>query len=135
METHSEVVAGRLASRNDRMCWGRLISHIHDNPVETEVHLIAWISSLCVNVQKFARYICAPTQRTLCVTSRITLKLQAAISTALVNYSKKKILLKYTKIVRFENYFNNYTTKFKMLFKLEFYKYLLLRGLGNPCNI
>jgi len=85
-ETHSEVVAGKLASRNNRMCWGRLISHIQDNPVETEVHLIARISSLCVNVQKFAWYICARTQQTLCVTSSITLKSQAGSSTVLVNY-------------------------------------------------
>ena len=79
------------------MCWVRLISHIHDNPVETEVHLIARISSLCVNVKKFARYICGRTQRTLCVTSSITMKSQAGGSTALVNYS---IIfpLKFTKI-------------------------------------
>jgi len=76
-----------LASKNDRMCWGRLISHIHDNPVEIEVHLIARISSLCVNVQKFARYICALTQRTLSDTYSITMKSQAGGSTALVNYS------------------------------------------------
>jgi len=69
------------------MCRGRLISHIHYNPVEKEVHLIARISSLCVNVQKFARYICARTQRTLCVTSSITMNSQPGGSTALVNYS------------------------------------------------
>ena len=69
------------------MCWGRLISHIHDNPVETEVHMIARISSLCVNIKKFARYISAQTQRTLCVTTSITVKSQAGGSTALVNYS------------------------------------------------
>jgi len=69
------------------MCWGRLISHIHDNPVETELHLIARMSSLCVYVQKFARYICAQKQRTFCVTSSITRKSQAIGSTALVNYS------------------------------------------------
>jgi len=51
-ETQSEVVAGKWASRNDRNCWGGLVSHIHDNPVETEMHLIARTSSLCVNVQK-----------------------------------------------------------------------------------
>jgi len=86
-ETQSEVVAGTLASRNDRMCWDRLISRIHDNPVEIEVHLIARISSQCVNVQKFARYICARKQRTVCVTSSITIKSQARGSTAFVYYS------------------------------------------------
>jgi len=40
---------------------GRLINHIHENPVETEEHLIAIISSMCVNIQKYARYICAVT--------------------------------------------------------------------------
>ena len=69
------------------MCWGRLIRHIHVKPVETEVHVIARISSLCVNVQKFARYICARTQRTVCVTSSITIMSQAGGSTALVNCS------------------------------------------------
>ena len=61
--------------------------HIYETPVETVVDLIARILSVCVNIQKYARYICARTQRTLCVTSRITMKSQAASSTALVNYS------------------------------------------------
>jgi len=131
-ETHSDVVAGKWASKNDRIRWGRLISHIHENAVETEVHLIATISSMCVNIQKYPRYICAIMQWSLCVIFRITMKSQAASSTAFVNYSKKKILLKYTTIVRFEKCVKNDTTKFKMIFKLEFFKYLMLRGLGNP---
>jgi len=65
----------------------RLVNHIYENPVETEVGLIARIMSVCVNIQKYARYICARTQWTLCITSRITMKSQAASSTALVNYS------------------------------------------------
>jgi len=69
------------------MYWGRLISHIHDNAVEIEVHLLPRISSLCVNIKKFARYICVRTQRTLCVTSSITMKSQTGGSTALANYS------------------------------------------------
>jgi len=47
------------------------------------------------------------------------MKLQAASSTAIVNYLKI-ILLKYTKMERIEKYIKNDTTKFKMLFKLEF---------------
>jgi hypothetical protein len=44
-------------------------------------------------------YICARTQRTLCVTSRITMESQEASSTALVNYSKI-LPLKYATIER-----------------------------------
>jgi hypothetical protein len=88
-ETHSEVGAVKWASKNDRISWGRLISHIHENPVETEAHLIARISSMCVNIQKYPTYICAIMQWSLCVNSRITVKSQAASLTALVNYSKK----------------------------------------------
>jgi len=63
------------------------MNHIYENPVETQVYLKARILSLCVNIKKYARYICSRTQRTLCATSRITMKSQAASSTALVNYS------------------------------------------------
>jgi len=60
------------------------MSHIYDNPVETEVGLIARV---CANIQQYARHICDRKQRTLGVTCRITMKSQAASSTALVNYS------------------------------------------------
>jgi hypothetical protein len=63
------------------------MSHIYENPVETEVDLIARISLVCVNIQKQARYICACTQRSLCFTSTITMKSQTASATILVNYS------------------------------------------------
>ena len=47
-KTHSEFVAGKLASKSDRIRWCRLINNIHENRVETEVHLIARIPSLWV---------------------------------------------------------------------------------------
>ena len=50
------------------------------------------------------------------------MKSQAAISTALMNYSKI-ILLKYTTIDRDEKYVNNEPTKFKTLFSLETSEY------------
>jgi hypothetical protein len=56
---------------------------------------MARILSVCVNMQIYARYICARSQRTFCVTSRITVMTQADSSTALANYSKI-LLLKYT---------------------------------------
>ena len=80
---HSKFVAGKLASKSDRIRWSGLINHIHENRVETEVHLIARISSLCVNVQKYATYICAIMQWSLGITSRIATKSQADSSTAL----------------------------------------------------
>jgi len=83
----SDIARGKGASKFDRMIWGRLMNNIYWNPVETEVDLIAGILSVCVNTQKYARYICARTQRILCVTPRITMQSQAASSTAIVNYS------------------------------------------------
>jgi len=65
----------------------RLMNHIYEYPVEREVGLIARVLSVCVKTKKYAKYIGARTQRSLCVTSRITMKWQAASSTALVNYS------------------------------------------------
>jgi len=76
------------------------MSHIYGNHVETEVDLLARILSVCVNIQKFARYTCIRTQRTLCVTWQITMKSQAACSTAIANYLKI-LPLKYTLIERF----------------------------------
>jgi len=35
-ETRSEIVRGEVASKIDRMKWGRLISHIYENPMKTE---------------------------------------------------------------------------------------------------
>jgi len=111
----------------DRIRRGRLIGHSYENPVEIEVDLIAGILSVCVNIKKYAMHIYARTQRTLCVTCSITMKSQAASSTALVNYSKI-ILLKYTTIGRLEKYFTYNTTKFKC------FSVLILSSMGNPCN-
>jgi len=88
--------------------------HIYETPVETVVDLIARILSVCVNIQKYARYICARTQRTLCVTSRITMKSQAASSTALVNYS---IIFPQ----KFTNLFLNYLNKDKTNFSAWYF--------------
>jgi len=63
------------------------MSHIYENPLEREVDLIAIISSVCVNIQNQTRCICAPTHWTFSVTSTITMKLQTASTTAVVNYS------------------------------------------------
>ena len=76
------------------------------------MYQIARISSVCVNIPKYAMYICAPKQRTLCVASSITLKSQAASSTALVNYTKI-LPLKYT-TNRLQKYIYNGTKKYKM---------------------
>jgi len=67
----------------DRIFMGRLMNKINRNSRETLVDLIATILSACANIKKYARYICALTQRALCVTSSITMKSQAASSTAL----------------------------------------------------
>jgi len=88
------------------MLWDRLLSRIYENPVETEVVLLARILLVCVNIQTHARYICIRTQRTLCVTCSITLKSQAACSTATANYSKI-LPLKYTTIERFDKCIEN----------------------------
>jgi hypothetical protein len=46
------------------MIWGRLKTHIYENPLETEVDVIARISSVYVSIKKYAIYLCALTQRT-----------------------------------------------------------------------
>jgi hypothetical protein len=120
-ETHSEVVSGKWASKIDRIVWVRLVSHIYENPVETEVDLIARISPVFVNFEKYVRYICTHSHRSLCVTSTMTMISQLARSTAVVNYSKI-IQLKYTAVI-FAECVKNDSTKFKILFKLEFFKY------------
>jgi len=104
------------------------MSHIYENPVETVVDLIGRILSVCGDIQKYARYICARTQRTLCVTSGVTVKSQAASLTALVNYS---IIfpLKFTTINVFLKYINKDKTNFRMLFSLVFFNCLVLRDL------
>jgi len=109
------------------------MSHIYENPVETEVDPLARIMSVCVNTQKYARYICIRAQRTLCVTCRITMKSEATSSTAIANYSKI-LPLKYTTIERFDKYIKN-DKKIKIFFRLVLFKYLMLRGLGNPCKM
>jgi len=63
------------------------MNHIYENPVDTEVDLVATILSVCVNIKKYTRYIWARTQRTWFVTSSITMKSQAGGSKDLVNYS------------------------------------------------
>jgi len=45
---HSEIVAGKWASKMDRIRWGLLLSHTNGNPVDTEVDLIVRVSSECV---------------------------------------------------------------------------------------
>jgi hypothetical protein len=87
------------------------MSHICETPVETVVDLIARILSACVNIKKYARYICTRTQRTFCVTSRITMKSQAASMTALVNYW---VIFppKFTTIKVFLKYINKHTLIF-----------------------
>jgi hypothetical protein len=125
-------VRGKGTSKFDRMVWGCLASHIYENPVETEVDLIGRISSVCVNFQKYAMYICVCMQWSLCVASSITMMSQPASLTALLNYSKI-LPLKYTTLSSFEKYIYNDMKKFKMLNRLVYFKYLMLRGLWNPC--
>ena len=83
----SDILRGKGTTKFDGINGSRLMSHIYETPVETVVDLIARILSVCVNIKKYTRYICTRTQLTLCITSGITLKPQAASSTALVNYS------------------------------------------------
>jgi hypothetical protein len=54
-ERLSEIFGGKWASKFNRMRWGRLMSPIYGNPVETEVNLIARILSVCVNFQKIGQ--------------------------------------------------------------------------------
>jgi hypothetical protein len=60
---------------------------IYENPVQTEVDLIHRISSVCVNIPKYVMYFYARRQRTLVITSSITMKSEAAGSKALANNS------------------------------------------------
>jgi hypothetical protein len=48
--------------------------HVYKNPVGIEVNQIARITPGCVNIPKYALYICVPKQRTLFVASSITMK-------------------------------------------------------------
>ena len=50
---------GKWALKIDRIFLGPLMRYIYENPFETEVDLIARISSVCVYIQTQARYICA----------------------------------------------------------------------------
>jgi hypothetical protein len=95
------------------------MSHIYENPVETDVVLISRIESVCVSFQKYVRYIRAHSQRSLCVTCRMIMNFQLASSTAIVDYSKI-ILLKYTTVLRFEKCVKNDPTKFKIFSSLNF---------------
>ena len=56
-DTLTEIVRGKGASKFDRMIWGRLMNDIYENPVETEVDLIARILSVYINIKKYAMYI------------------------------------------------------------------------------
>jgi hypothetical protein len=109
------------------------MSHINENPVENEVDLMARIASVFANIKKYVMYISSRTQRTLCVADSVTIKSQAVTSTALVNYSKI-LPLKYTKINRFKKYIYNDTNKFKMIYMLVYFKYLMLRVMRNSCS-
>ena len=69
----------------------------------------------------------------MCVTSSITMKSQAASSTALVNYSK--ILPPKCTIDSFDKYINNDPKKLEMFFRLVFFKYsMLLVCIGSYLN-
>jgi len=109
------------------------MSHINENPLENEVDLTARITSVFANIKKYAMYISSRKQRTWCVAYSVTMKSQAATSTALVNYLKI-LPLKYTKINRFKKYIYNDTNKFKMIYMLVYFKYLMLRGMRNSCS-
>jgi uncharacterized metal-binding protein YceD (DUF177 family) len=85
------------------------MSHVYENPVETAVDLIARILSVSVNIKKYDSNICTRTQRTFCVTCRITVTSQEAIE----DYSKK-LPLKYTAVERFDKYI-------KMINKLKYF--------------
>jgi len=111
------------------MCWGRLISHIHEKPVETKVHLIARISSLCVNVQKFARYICARTQRTVCVTSSITIKSQASWFDSSCELFDNISAGIYNNKCTIEIYEKKNTKNLDKFFRLVYLKYSMLSSL------
>ena len=120
-DTITEIVGGKEASKFDS-----LVNHIYENPVETEVGLIARILSVCVKIKTYARCICARMQRTLCVTSRITMKSQAASSTALVNYSII-FRLKFTTVNVFYKYINKDTKKKNgNIFRPVIFKYSML---------
>jgi len=100
----------------DRIFWGRLMNKYYRNSREILVDLLVTILPVCANIQKYARYICARTQRTLCVTSSFTMKSQAASSTDLVNYWII-LLLKCTTIDVFLKYVNKDKTNFRVLFQ------------------
>jgi len=61
------------------------------------------------------------------------MRFQAASSTALVNYSKILALI-FNNGWILEIYKQKYEKKYKMIFRLVFLEYLMLRGLGNPCS-
>jgi hypothetical protein len=54
----------RDSEKFPRMIWGRLMSQIYENPLETEVDVIARISPGFASIEKYAMYICARRQRT-----------------------------------------------------------------------
>ena len=81
--------------------------------METEVDLIAIISSVCVNIQKQTRYIFARTQQSMCVISTITLKSQTVSARALVNYWIL-LQLKFTTIDVFWKYIKTNKKKLEM---------------------
>jgi hypothetical protein len=56
---------GNWASKIDGMICGRLMIHIYDNPVETEVDLIGRISSVLLNIKKIRHLHLLPL---LCIT-------------------------------------------------------------------
>jgi hypothetical protein len=76
-------------------------------------------------------FICARRQRTLVVAASITMRSQAASSTPLVNYSKILALI-FNNGWNLEIYKN--TKNYKMIFRLVFLEYLMLRSPGKPCS-
>ena len=87
--------------------------------METEGDLLVRILSLFVNIKKYTRYICTQRLWTLCVTSRIIMKSQAASSIAIVNYSKI-LPLKYTTMEGFNKYSKNDKKNLKYFSGLNF---------------
>jgi len=49
-ETFPEIVKRNVCSKIDKIIWGRLMIHIYENPLESEVDLIARITSVCLVV-------------------------------------------------------------------------------------
>ena len=62
------------------------------------MYKVAKMSSVCLNIPKYAIHICAPMHRTLCVSSSVTMKAQVASSISHVNDSVRWKVLRPTPI-------------------------------------